>query len=147
MKKLVAIMFMAVLYVLILAGCNSVPKENYDKLYYELTTVQEENEILKQKDEWLKKYQSVQFGTTKEDIVAVLGQVNGSITVSSGEYFIEVLTWNNNLLYNLYEKDDNCIVIGFKNNVVIFKAYGLKPQNIIIDSDRGIIYTGFIEDL
>ena len=102
---------------------------------------------MKQKDEWLKKYQSVQFGTTKEDIVAVLGQVNGSITSSSGEYFIEVLTWNNNSLYNSYEEDDNCIVIGFKNNVLIFKAYGLKPQNIIIDSDRGIIYTGFIEDL
>ena len=88
MKKSVAIMIMAVLCVLILAGCNSVPKEDYDKLYNELTTVQEENEILKQKDEWLKKYQSVQFGTTKEDIVAVLGQVNGSITSSSGEYFI-----------------------------------------------------------
>lgn len=147
MKKLVTIMIMAVLCVLILAGCNSVPKENYDKLYNELTTVQEENEILKQKDEWLKKYQSVQFGTTKEDIVAVLGQVNGSITSSWGEYFIEVLTWNNNSLNNSYEEDDNCIVIGFKNNVLIFKAYGLKPQNIIIDSDRGIIYTGFIEDL
>ena len=39
------------------------------------------------------------------------------------------------------------MVIGFKNNVVIFKAYGLKLQNIIIDSDSGIIYTGFIEDL
>ena len=45
MKKLGAIMIMAVLCVLILAGCNSVPKENYDKLYNELTTVQEENEI------------------------------------------------------------------------------------------------------
>ena len=72
MKKLVAIMFMAVLCVLILAGCNSVPKEDYDKLYYELTTVQEENEILKQKDEWLKKYQSVKFAKTKEDIYKIV---------------------------------------------------------------------------
>lgn len=147
MKKVVAIISVALICLFTLAGCNSIPKEDYNKLNSELTTVQEENDTLKQKAEWLKKYQSVQFGTTKEDIIAILGQVNGTISGSSSEYFIEVLTWNDNSLYNIYEKDDNCIAIGFKDNIVIFKAYGLKNKNIIIDSDRGIIYTGFIEDV
>ena len=39
MKKLVAIMIMAVLCVLILAGCNSVPKEECVEDPFELVTV------------------------------------------------------------------------------------------------------------
>ncbi|MCM1042815.1 MAG: hypothetical protein NC350_01225 [Corallococcus sp.] len=141
MKKAVAILVVLLICLLTLVGCNSIPKENYDKLESELTTVQEENDVLNQKVEWLKKYQNVQFGATKESVIAVLGQINETPTSVNGEYLIEVLTWSNNSLYNIYEKDDNLIAIGFRNNVVIFKAYGLKNKNIIIDSGRGVIYT------
>ncbi len=146
MKKVVAIIIVSLICVFTLVGCNSISKEDYDKLNDKLTTVQEENDVLRQKAEWLKQYQSVQFGATKEEVIAVLGQVNGTIDGGNGEYLIEVLTWNNNSLYNIYEKDDNRIVIGFRDNVVIFKGYGLKNENIIIDTDRGIIYTEIIKD-
>ena len=147
MKKVAAIVVVSLICLFTIAGCDSISKEDYSKLESELTTVQEENDVLKQKAEWLKIYQSIQFGATKESVITVLGQVNGTIDGSNGEYLIEVLTWNNNSLYNIYEKDDNRIVIGFRDNVVIFKAYGLKNENIIIDTDRGVIYTGIIKDV
>lgn len=141
MKKVVAIVIVSLICLFTLVGCNSISKEDYDKLESELTTVQEENDVLKQKAEWLQKYQSVQFGATKEEVIAVLGQVNGMTYSGGGGYSMEVLTWYNYPLYSIYERDDNCIAIGLKDNVVIFKVYGVKPENIVLDTYLGIIYT------
>lgn len=88
MKKVVAIIIVSLICVFTLVGCNSISKEDYDKLNDKLTTVQEENDVLRQKAEWLKQYQSVQFGATKEEVIAVLGQVNGTIDGGNGEYLI-----------------------------------------------------------
>lgn len=141
MKKLIPIVVILILRLLTFVGCNSVSKEEYDKIENELSVVREENDNLKQKAEWLKKYQGIEFGSTKEDIIAVLSESFSEKSSSNGDYFMEVITWRNNSLFNYYEKDDNSIVIGFRDNIVIFKGYGLKAKNIIINSDNGIIYT------
>jgi len=58
MKKMVLIAAVLILCLLTFVGCNSVSKEDYEKTDNKLSAVQEENENLKQKAEWLKKYQS-----------------------------------------------------------------------------------------
>jgi len=55
---MVLIAAVLILCLLTFVGCNSVSKEDYEKIDNELSAVQEKNENLKQKAEWLKKYQN-----------------------------------------------------------------------------------------
>lgn len=69
MKKVVAIIMFRLYVIFTLVGCNSISKEDYDKLNDKLTTVQEENDVLRQKQNGLNNIKAFNLAQPKKRLL------------------------------------------------------------------------------
>ncbi len=142
MKKIFryGVLFLCVLFMCVfLTSCNSIPKEDYDKLNDEYDALLEEKQELEKVSNWLELYRSIDLGKTFDEISAMCkdypmvnhGWGQGFLDDGSA-YRMDVFAWENRDSFDMYHTKENQIVIVFLDGVAIFKEYGW--QNCILDN-------------
>lgn len=129
-KSIILSVLFCVFACLCMTSCGNVSKEDYDNLNNRYNEALQEKNRLEKNSNWLDLYKSIKMDKSFNEISAMFdfeyATHDGCQGVSDdgSTYVMDVYTWKNADLFDIYNAAENQIVVVFLDDASIFKQYG-----------------------